>query len=200
MKLLRLVTTAICCLSSTLAFSIDSPLTSIEFHSVFADDERVVEASKSGKLTSALLALLADPSEKIDTKAALINALGEWQEGQEMRAPVYYRYLTSLGRDTASPSAHDAFVLGYLSSMDEVETPLFGLSYLNEAAHLSKSETIAVIEGLVQAQVHLILNDPCSSYKKVDGVRNNETLAKDFRTQASQKIYDYMDTYSDSCN
>jgi hypothetical protein len=63
---------------------------------------------------------------------------------------------------------------------------------------LPKSYTVNIISALIEAQKALD-SDWCKVYTLTDDVRQDKSLTKDMRDEASKEIFSYMDEYKEEC-
>lgn len=197
----------------------DSPLTSTDIHGAYGDIPIVAQAKAQALLSPEVAAYLAAPSNPIDVKAAVINALSWSSEGKH-NAELFRFYLQLLhqqdGRswsplrlsdqlpadlelDLHRLSAEELFCLGYLTVLDDYFHPAQGLPLLARAVVLRPdSVTIAIVHALAQAQVAMETNW-CRMWQVTDAVLRNDRLTPDLRPEALKQIVDYMVNYRRYC-
>ena len=61
-----------------------------------------------------------------------------------------------------------------------------------------KSYTINIIQSLIDAQAY-VMKSYCQVFKIVDTVRTNQSLTLDFKKEASDIIFKYIDDYKKYC-
>ena len=176
----------------------DSPITSTHFCEAYLDYPIVVDAQKSGVVTKDIARYLTDDNP-IDVKAAVINALSWDTDGKDNAA----RYCKLRYRDTGEPpdvkdmDGHEAFVLGYLTVMDDYFHPDAALPYMDRARELlPESYTVAMVRALVMAQAQMDKDDWGPLWESVSAVMENEELNGDMRVGAVKIITDYMILYA----
>ena len=152
--------------------SADSPITSTHFCEAYLDYPIVVDAQKSGVVTKDIARYLTDDNP-IDVKAAVINALSWDTDGKDNAA----RYGKLRYRDTGKPpdvkdmDGHEAFVLGYLTVMDDYFHPDAALPYMDRARELlPESYTVAMVRALVMAQAQMDKDDWGPLWESVSAV------------------------------
>lgn len=132
----------------------------------------------------------------IDHKAAVINALSWKYEGREnamlLREILAKRYKTTDFEERLKPE--ELFCLGYLTALDDYFHPEKAAAYLKRAQKgLPRSFTVAMIRGLVQAQIDF--HDFKQVWLDAAAVLNDRTLRRDMRPGAVDIIVDYMKLY-----
>jgi hypothetical protein len=183
----------------------DSPLTSTPFSDAYQDYELVQRAKRAGTLDLEMATYLSSESAPVDIKAALINALS-WDINGKQNALLYRYFLgVKYGKiitelDPATLTADEAFSLGYLTALDDYFKPEKALPLLKVAqSRNSDSLTVALVSGLIQAQVAFDSNW-CLVWRRVKAPATNTGLQPDLRPQAKAIILDYMQGYESSCS
>ncbi|ASS49899.1 MAG: hypothetical protein A3D31_09985 [Candidatus Fluviicola riflensis] len=183
----------------------DSPLTSTDISSSYQDVAIVQTAGTTeGVLTDELMVYLANESNPIDVKMAVINQLS-WNFDGKTNAVNYMAYLLktkNYGTEAKlkkKGTAHDLICMAYLKAMDDYFDVKAAIVYADLAAKKNKkSYTIQLIAGMIKAQ-QAMDSDWCAVFKLTDAVRNNAGLTVDMRQEAINKVFEYMDLYRDSC-
>ncbi|TAH69988.1 MAG: hypothetical protein EWM47_05775 [Anaerolineaceae bacterium] len=180
-------------LHSTTAYA-DSPITSTPFYKEYLDFD-IVQASEQGTINEEIAEYLADESNPIDIKAAVINALS-WDFYGKDNAEIYSQLI--YGKpinelDFISLPGDQQFCIGYLMAMDDYFDVEQALEYLKIAEENSgNSFTVSIIRALVEA---MDMGDNIW-YQYIEPVLNDSSLNKDLSEDALQIIVDYMITYS----
>ncbi len=183
----------------------DSPITSTDISSSY-QDVAIVQTAKSaqGALTDELMAYLADESNPIDVKMAVINQLG-WDFDGKSNADVYLNYLimtkkiSSEAKLKKKGTAHQLICMAYFRAMDNYFEVKDAVVYAELATRKNKkSYTIQLIAAIIKAQKAFDA-DWCAVYKLTDAVRTNTSLTMDMRNEASVAVFEYMDLYKESC-
>lgn len=172
----------------------DSPLTSTDFWSAYADVPQVVKASESKKLDDSLDEFLLG-KVSIDRKAALINALGWDVDGQRKNAPHFRAALAQKysGDLEGQLTADEAFCLGYLMALDSYHKPAPALPYLERASRSRPhSFTIAIVHALVACQGG---SNSSVWWEMISKVLDDKELYPDLRGRARDVIIEYMSLY-----
>lgn len=192
----------LCCSLGALG---DSPITSTDFFQAYQDVEIVQQARSQRMLDAGLAAFLSDSTQRIDVKAALINALS-W-EGVGQNNTVFYTRFLKERYPVASDdqllerlSPHELMCLGYFTVMEDYFTPQRALPYL-EKAHAARPEsfTIAMIYALVRAQVAMLANQWCRTWQECEAVLNDPALNVEMRQDGIAIIREYMVLYQSDC-
>lgn len=193
-------TIAIICFSFILIFNsatayADSPLTSTPFYKEYLNID-IVQASEQGIMTEEIAEYLADESNPIDVKAAIINALS-WDFDGKDNAETYSQLIygkSISGLDFNSLSGNQQFCIGYLMAMDDYHDTEQALEYLTIAEENSgNSFTVSIIRALVEA-----MNMEGNIWQKyIEPVLSDSSLNNDLSEDALQIIIDYMITYSE---
>jgi len=184
----------------------DSPLTTPEYHLVYAEHPMVATAAEGGVIDDELCEFLVRGKRGMDLKAAVVNALSWNIDGQDNATAFLHALAKRKDRPAAELLAfptliepHEAFVYGYLLAMDDYFEPSAALPWLAQAREqLPKSKTVALIESLVVAQIALE-GDWCAVYTGVDAVFEAPKLRPDMKFAAETVIRDYINLYEDSC-
>lgn len=183
----------------------DSPITSTDISSSY-QDVAIVQAAVAaqGALTDELMGYLADESNPIDVKMAVINQLS-WNFDGKSNATTYLDYLLNnkkMGSEAKlkkKGTAHQLICMAYLKAMDNYFDVKGAIVYADLAVKKNKkSYTIQLIAGIIKAQ-QAMDNDWCAVFKLTDAVRTNTGLTADMRREAIDKVFEYMDLYRDSC-
>ncbi len=175
----------------------DSPITSTDFHRAYADVAIVSEAAESGEVNQKIADFLADESNPIDIKAAVINALS-WGPENKHNAELYIDYIydtTFEGLDPDILSGDQLFCIGYMRTLDYYFEANPSADYLKRAEEkLPGSFTAAIIAALADAMSHMDQNLWDLSIRPI---LNNSELTMDMRQEAVTIITDYMKLYNE---
>lgn len=174
----------------------DSPLTSTEFFTAYLDVRMVAVAQKTHQLTPEIEAFLVGKEHDLGTKMAVINALG-WSSDGQINGLKFQNYLLDLhGMEDETPE--QLACLGYLWAMDKYNDPSSALIIVKRAAKaLPKSQTAALIEGLVKAQQRQ--SDGCEAWTAFQAGVEKQGVEHDIRPEAIKVITDYMSVYRNDC-
>lgn len=197
---------------STFAFA-DSPLTSTEFAQAYQENSMVAQAisSQNSQITQEQVEFLADSKNDLGTRLALINALG-WQ-AQDNTIPflIYmadsyhmqeFEGIESIDELINRMSADQRTIFAYLLAMDDASGNIWpAATVINSALEADPQSTAThIIAALIQAQINLDDADNwCDVYTVVDEVRQISDLRPDFKPQAIDLIFEYIDLYKDDC-
>jgi hypothetical protein len=185
----------------------DSPLTSTPFGRAFITEPIVAKAAKSkGKISKEMLGYLADESNPIEIKLALINQLG-WSIKGQNNGKRYFNYLTKTrnykneGDLLENCNGDEMISLAYLYAMDNYFNVSEAENYAGIAIFKSPGNYSAhIIRALISAQHKLNVGQWCKAYNLTDRVRKDpEILYKDVRQDAIDIIFEYMDIYKKYC-
>jgi hypothetical protein len=186
----------------------DSPITSTDFYNAYMDIP-VIKNCKSGKLDKITLAYLADNSNPLDVKLALINKIGWDRKSNYSKKYLNYiikkndfknnsgfKYIAYL----QSAKAEELICYAYLRSMDNYffldNAPAIAITALKKNP---ESKAIYLITSIIKAQVILGLDDVCYMYKPFKEFKENSMLKDDIKPEAVNIIYEYMDLYGINC-
>lgn len=184
----------------------DSPITSTQFHKAYRDIELVQEAKLSGTLNKRIFDYLSSPTNPIDVKAAIINALGWKLEGKN-NAGLFLQFLSEKYRMILEPRnintdilhADEVFCIGYLEAMDDYFHPEKSIQLLETAKkRRGDSFTVSIVLALVRAQEAMGSNW-CTVWELTESVLSDKSLKQDLREEAKKIIIDYMILYRDEC-
>ena len=195
----------------------DSPLTSTDLASAYADIAAVRAAQRQQHLDPFLLKFLLS-DRPLDEKAAVINGLG-WRLGGTRHGEQFLRALAqqqgknleNLRLTDLSPD--NKFVLGYLLAMDNYQTlsplqfkaardfaSLTPIQLLSQAAYaLPDDFTVQFVRSLVAAQ-YWFDQSWCAVYlEPVAILRQFPPESRNLRPQAIDAAMNYMDLYAADC-
>ncbi len=178
----------------------DSPLTSTPFAQAYMDLEIVRKARSQGVMSLEIAQYLSSPSNPVDAKAAVVNALG-WDINGKSNAVLYSYYLALSKHRTVEKlpldwlSGDELLCLGYLTALDDYFHPEKALPIVEKAAgRKSDSLTVRIVLALVRGQCRMSDDWP-GIWKGVAQVLDNDRLKADMRPQAVKIIVDYMKLY-----
>lgn len=184
----------------------DSPITSTEISSAYAD-VAIVQVAKgsAGLLTEPLMLYLVDEKNPIDVKMAIINELN-WTPDGKNNTKTFVDYLkqhTSYKTDETIKQQAPADILlalGYINAIENRHDAKTALAYAELAMDKNKnSYTVQIVGGIIKAQVMFDVSW-CESFRATDNVRQNAAnLTMDMRTEAVENIFHYMGLYQRSC-
>jgi DNA-binding phage protein len=176
----------------------DSPLTSTDIYKAYDDIDMVRIAKKEGKITNDIADFLSSDTNSLDTKAAVVNALG-WSINGTNNADLYciYTYDRSLNNlNIKDLKPDELFCIGYMQALDDYFHPKKALPYLKAALEENdKSFTVAIILALTRAQSIMDGGDWCKMWAMTYKVLDNKYLVRDLRESAIKIIKDYMILY-----
>lgn len=182
----------------------DSPLTSTHFSKAYLDVP-IVKAAKSsdGKITEEMMAFILDQGNKVDEKLALINALG-WRYKGKNNYDLFVAYAIRTKYKSESKLKKKAsgellICMAYLKALDNYFTVTDAIVLANKAKEKSKSYSVWLIAGMIEAQQAMESNW-CKVFQITNDVRQNKSLIMDMRETASEVIFEYMGLYEESCN
>ena len=185
----------------------DSPITSTTFGTAYLHESIVSTAANSkGDLTKKMLVYLAEDSNPIGVKLALINQLG-WRLKGKNNGNRYFKYLMKTrnykneGDLLESSSGDEIVCLTYLYAIDNYFEMKNAILYAEVGIFKNPGSYAAqMIRALVNAQDKFNQKAWCESYNFTDGVRNNpEIFYRDLNQAAIDIIFGYMDIYKKSC-
>jgi hypothetical protein len=183
----------------------DSPLTSTEFYKAYSTYPIVIEAaSTKGILTNSLVTYLTNDENPIDVKIAIINTLG-WDIKGKSNAKIFIEYCSKKYNSknyqqlTKELNASELICLAYIKSLDDY----FNVKEANKLALLAiekspNSYTIRIIQSLINAQSY-VMKSYCKVFKIIEEVKLNKTLIMDFKKEASEIIFQYINDYKKYC-
>ena len=194
----------------------DSPITSTPFSEAYLDVKIVQKARAEGVMSLEIAEYLSSPSNPVDIKGAVINALS-WKFEGKSNAELYSYYLALLYRQSLKEldidilNADEIFCLGYLTVMDDYFHPEKALPLLEKAAARKKNSfTVSIVLALTKAQK--VMDSDwlgrigvkceslwCEVWKLTEEVLRNEELKQDLRPEAKEIIVDYMVLYKYKC-
>ncbi len=174
----------------------DSPITSTDFYHAYEDIAIVKEAAKKGVVDQKIAEFLADSSNPIDIKAAVINALS-WGQDYKHNAELYIEYIYDSTFERLDPdmlSGDQLFCIGYMREMDYYYETNPSAGYLQKAKEkLPGSFTVAMITALAEGMTRMNENLWDLS---IQPILNNKDLTREMRPEAITIITDYMQLYN----
>ncbi len=182
----------------------DSPLTSTHFYKAYLDTPLIQKTANSkGVLTDEVFEYLSSKNS-LDKKVALINAL-KWDFDGKNNSVLYIKKLFVIRKNYTltnfyqKATPEELLCYGYLKAMDDYFDVKKASVFTSRAQKLNPgSYTIAIINHLITAQMTGI-NSWCERYSGFDTIKQNKLLKLDFRTKASDIIYEYLKEYKDYC-
>jgi hypothetical protein len=197
--------TSIALLLTFIASWADSPLTSTHFAEAYSDHEMVQMANEMMQydMPTTLLNFLADKSQPVDVRLAVINKVGWNFNGTSMGAQLgeylMGRYNVKTEKKLVKKlDAGTLAVYAYARAMSDY----FNVTAASELGHMAvnknknKSFSVALISALIDAQVYLD-SDWSMIYKVVANVLHDGSLHLDMRQEAIDNIMGYINLYSE---
>lgn len=186
----------------------DSPITSTPFFEAYMDVEIVQKAKAEGIINPKIVEYLSSPSNPVDIKAAVINALSWGKNNAElfvshlaylkMGKPLSSLDSEQVNQFSDSLSADEIFSTGYLQAMDNYTHPENAITMLEQAKEKkSESFTVNIVLAIVKAQKAMD-SDWTQVWKLTEQVLQDKTLKQDLRLEAKKIIVDYMSLYRDA--
>ncbi|MGA1622770.1 MAG: hypothetical protein ACO36E_08590, partial [Synechocystis sp.] len=195
----------------------DSPLTSTDLATAYADIPAVRAAQRYRRLDASLLTFLLG-DRPLDEKAAVINGLGWRFEGTRHGEAFLQALAQQQGKPLANLSLKDLspdhkFVLGYLLALDDylylsplkLKTPtdlasVTPIQLLSQAAYaLPDDFTVQFVRSLVVAQ-YWFAQYWCAVYlEPITVLRQFPPASRNLRPQAIDAAMKYMDLYQPDC-
>jgi hypothetical protein len=183
----------------------DSPLTSTDFYKAYLDIPLIQKTANSkGVLTDEIFKYLTSKNS-LDKKVALINAL-KWDINGKNNSTIYIKKLLVLHKNYTltnfyqKATPEELLCYGYLKAMDNYFDVKKASVFISRAQKLNPdSYTIEVINHLITAQM-TDRNNWCERYSGFNNIKQNKLIKIDFRTKASDIIYEYLKVYKDYCN
>lgn len=187
----------------------DSPLTSTNFYKAYLDVPLVQQALKSnGRLTHDMILYLANNTNALDIKIAIINALG-WNHKGRGNSSSYLNYVVKTKKYKGEAksiifkwfaTSNELICYAYLLSLDNY----FDVVYANEIAQLALKKSpnnyaVNMIACLIKSQGLFLLGEECYSFKLFNDLKTNPQLKLDMRNDAEKYIFEYMDSIGEHC-
>lgn len=190
------------CCTSIMA---DSPITSTYFADVYKS-EKIVEKAilANGEITQEIMDYLADETNPVDVKIAIVNALSWSLEGSD-NYETFLDYLKSRYSTKSEITllidldASTLISLAYIKAMGDY----FDVEEAFLIAQIAvmknpNSLSINIINALICAQIAMDY-DWCAVFQVCDVVIKDENLIQDLRPKAIEQIMEYINLYSDNC-
>lgn len=182
----------------------DSPLTSTNIYEAY-DELLIIDVAleADGKINQEIMLYLTS-SQSIESKMALINALG-WNINGQNNAETFLDFLQKKKKYKnradfmEKGTADELLCMAYILAMDNYFDVREALEIAEKALSKNKkSYTFNIITALIRAQ-NVFDKDWCGVYKSTDSVRKNKKLKLDMKKPAIDIIFGYMDLYKDEC-
>jgi hypothetical protein len=182
----------------------DSPLTSTDFYKAYLDIPLIQKtANSNGVLTDEVFEYLISKNS-LDKKVALINAL-KWDFDGKNNSSLYIKKLFGIRKNYTltnfyqKATPEELLCYGYLKAMDDYFDVKKASVFTSRAQKLNpRSYSIAVINHLITTQM-VDRSNWCEIYSGFDAIKQNKLLKVDFRTKASDIIYEYLKGYKEYC-
>jgi len=192
-KIITIITVLLILMNTAQIVHADTPLTSTYFSKAYYDIEIVEKASRHKYITADMAQYLADESNPIDVKAALINALS-WDIDGKNNTERYCQFIYGKSLkdiDVAELSGHQQFCIGYLLAMDDID---FNSKESLEIMRMAKNSmpdslTVAVITFIIETMCGEVSGDWQESYKTILA---DPALNGDMPDEAIQHISNYI--------
>lgn len=187
----------------------DTPLTETNFYKAYLDVSMVQQALKSnGRLSHEMILYLANDTNALDIKLAIINALG-WNHKGHNNSKLYLNYVVKTKKYKGEAksitfkwfaTSDELICYAYLLSLDHY----FDVVDANEIAKLAlkkspNSYAVNMIANLIKAQGLYLLDEECYSFKLFNTLKTNTLLKMDMRKDINKYIFEYMDSIGANC-
>ena len=199
----------LCITLFTNTINADSPLTSTDFYKAYLNVPEVLKASNSkGYLSDELKAYLANDSNSLENKLAVINAIG-WNHKFD-NSEVFLSYLNKNKKYKKECSKYRSFIYygnasdqicyAYLRALDNY----FDVteSYEMSEYALKKSPNsfaINMISKLIKSQALVSINEACYAGKLFNTLKDNPKLNMDMKKESLPYVFEYMNDMSKGC-
>lgn len=182
----------------------DSPLTSTNIYEAY-DELLIIDVAleAKGKINQEIMIYLTG-SQSIESKMALINALG-WNIDGQNNAETFLDFLQKKKKYKnradfmEKGTADELLCMAYILAMDNYFDVREALEIAEKALSKNKkSYTFNIITALIRAQ-NVMDKNWCEVFKSTDSVRKNKQLKLDMKKPAIDIIFGYMDLYKEEC-
>jgi hypothetical protein len=182
----------------------DSPLTSTNIYEAY-DELLIIDVAleAKGNINQEIMIYLTG-SQSIDSKMALINALG-WNIDGQNNAETFLDFLQKKKKYKnradfmEKGTADELLCMAYILALDNYFDVREALEIAEKALSKNKkSYTFNIITALIRAQ-NVMDKNWCEVYKSTDSVRKNKKLKLDMKKPAIDIIFGYMDLYKEEC-
>ncbi len=183
----------------------DSPLTSTPYSAAYGNEYIIIIASETnGLLTTDLMNFLADETQPIALKMAVINELG-WEVKGKNNASIFFDHLKqnngyrNENHFLRTEKGYELLCFAYLMAMDNYFNVDNAIDYAEKALQKNpESFTFNLITAIIKAQ-KAMNSDWCEVYRIADKVRKNISLIRDMNDEAVKIIFDYISLYKKYC-
>lgn len=182
----------------------DSPLTSTVFHPCYADVAMVAQAAalKGQDMNPQVAAYLADNTQPVDQRAAVVNALG-WNSdgtnnGKILLKTLFQQYgVTSEDALCQTIDGETLAIYAYTLAMSDYFNVEHAMQLGNLAVTKNRhlTQTVEILASLIRAQYYLDHNKIGRVGRTVREVLADDVLKADMRPKAIEAIMSYIDLY-----
>lgn len=184
----------------------DSPLTSIDLWTIYADEPIVIHAQKNRKLDDLTLNYLLDDENLLEKKIAVINAIG-WkfksstQRSSKLLQAILKKYnLKSIDDLNDKKYASLLSLYSYSLALEDYFNVEKAQKYSQKANNLDpQNSIIKFISTLIKSQQYLHADDWCSVYKSFEEIKEDSYFKMDIGRQFLVTAMEYIDIYSKYC-
>ena len=189
----------------------DSPLTYTDFYKGYMDVPEVKKALElKGYLSHDLMKYIANDTNQLDVKLAIINAIGWDHKNDNSLTLLHFLYATKKYNSefrfskyaslTYCGSAHDQICYAYLRALDNYLDVID--AYELSAIALKKSPNsfaINLISNLIKSQVLVSIDESCYAYSQFSSIKKKSNIQMDMKKESIPYIFEYMDSMSKGC-
>lgn len=187
----------------------DSPLTYTNFYKAYMDVPEVKKALESkGYLSQDLIIYIANDTNQLDVKLAIINAIGWNHKNKNSYTFLQFlhakkKYSNEYSEYTSLDyygSSHDQICYAYLRALDNyfdvTESYEMSEHALKKAPN---SFAINMISKLIKSQALVSINEACYAGKLFNTLKDNSKLNMDMKNESLPYIFEYMNDMSKGC-
>lgn len=187
----------------------DSPLTYTDFYKAYMNVPEVKKALEAkGYISEDLIKYIANDSNKLDVKLAIINAIGWNHKNENSQALLNYLYDVKKYKKEFSKnisleyygSSDDQVCYAYLKALENYFDVIgaYNLSVIS----LKKSPNsfaINMISILIKSQVLVSINESCYAYAQFSSIKKKSNIQMDMKKESIPYIFEYMDSMGNGC-
>ncbi len=189
----------------------DSPITATNFYKAYLDVPMVnVALASKGKVSKTMMEYLANDTNPLDIKLAVINAVG-WNHKGVNNSKTFLNYIVATKKYKSEynkcitleyyGTANEQLCYAYLKALDNYFNVIDAYQMaLKAVSKTPNSFAINMIANLIKAQTLAAINETCYANKLFNTLKTKTSVTNDMRAEAKKYIFEYMDLLGNKCN
>jgi hypothetical protein len=181
----------------------DSPLTYTDFYKGYMDVPEVKKALElKGYLSHDLMKYIANDTNKLDVKLAIINAIGWDHKNENSYTLLHFLYATKKYNSEFRFSEYTSLTY-YGSAHDQIcyAYDVIGAYDLSVIALKKSPNSFAInmISNLIKSQVLVSIDESCYAYSQFSSIKKKSNIQMDMKKESIPYIFEYMDSMGKGC-